>query len=91
MKDVITARKEAPASLKFTSTPNKNSKWYVVHTYSGFEHKVKLALEEHIKSLGKEDDDHHQKRAEYQHPVVPEELKKFHYDGNGERADDRAG
>ena len=30
-------------------------KWYIVHTYSGFEHKVKLALEEHIKSLGKED------------------------------------
>jgi transcription antitermination factor NusG len=30
-------------------------KWYIVHTYSGFEHKVKLALEEHIKSLGKEE------------------------------------
>ena len=28
-------------------------KWYIVHTYSGFEHKVKLALEEQIKSLGK--------------------------------------
>jgi len=28
--------------------------WYVVHTYSGFEHKAKLALEERIKSLKKE-------------------------------------
>jgi transcriptional antiterminator NusG len=29
--------------------------WYVVHTYSGFEHKVKAALEERIRSLGKEE------------------------------------
>lgn len=28
--------------------------WYVVHTYSGFEHKVKLSLEERVKSLKKE-------------------------------------
>lgn len=28
--------------------------WYVVHTYSGFEHKAKLALEERIKSLKKD-------------------------------------
>jgi len=28
-------------------------KWYIVHTYSGFENRVKLALEEKIKSLGK--------------------------------------
>ena len=27
--------------------------WYVVHTYSGYEQKAKLALEERIKSLGK--------------------------------------
>jgi transcription termination/antitermination protein NusG len=30
-------------------------KWYIVHTYSGFEHKVKTSLEERIKSLGQED------------------------------------
>lgn len=30
-------------------------KWYVVHTYSGYENKVKAALEERIKSLDKED------------------------------------
>ena len=28
--------------------------WYVVHTYSGFEQKAKLALEEKVKSLGKQ-------------------------------------
>jgi transcriptional antiterminator NusG len=30
---------------------NKELKWYVVHTYSGFENKVKANLEERIKSL----------------------------------------
>ena len=29
-----------------------NLKWYIVHTYSGFEHKVKANLEERIKMLG---------------------------------------
>lgn len=29
--------------------------WYIVHTYSGFENRVKLTLQEKIKSLGKED------------------------------------
>ncbi len=29
--------------------------WYIVHTYSGFEHKVKVALQERIKSTSKED------------------------------------
>jgi transcriptional antiterminator NusG len=28
--------------------------WYIVHTYSGFEHKVKAALQERIKAEGKE-------------------------------------
>ncbi len=30
-------------------------KWYVVHTYSGYENKVKSALEEKIRTSGKED------------------------------------
>jgi len=30
-------------------------KWYVVHTFSGYEHKVKAALEERIKALGQQD------------------------------------
>ena len=29
--------------------------WYVVHTYSGYEHKVKAALEERMRGLGKPD------------------------------------
>ncbi len=29
--------------------------WYVVHTFSGFEHKAKAALEDRIKTLGKQD------------------------------------
>ncbi len=30
-------------------------KWYVVHTYSGFENRVKASLEERIRNAGKED------------------------------------
>ncbi len=30
-------------------------KWYVVHTYSGYENKVKSALEEKVKGTGRED------------------------------------
>ncbi|RMF13076.1 MAG: transcription termination/antitermination protein NusG [Gammaproteobacteria bacterium] len=29
--------------------------WYAVHTYSGYEHKAKAALEERVKSLGMEE------------------------------------
>lgn len=29
--------------------------WYVVHTYSGYENKVKLNLEKRIESMGMED------------------------------------
>ncbi len=32
----------------------KELKWYIVHTYSGFEHRVKSSLEERIKTLGME-------------------------------------
>jgi transcriptional antiterminator NusG len=31
-----------------------NLKWYIVHTYSGFEHKVKTTLEERVKILEQE-------------------------------------
>jgi transcriptional antiterminator NusG len=31
-----------------------SQQWYVVHTYSGFENKVKQALDEKVKALGKE-------------------------------------
>lgn len=29
--------------------------WYIVHTYSGFENKVKLAIEERVKAEGRQD------------------------------------
>jgi len=32
-----------------------NKKWYIVHTYSGFEKRVKLSLEERIQKLGQKD------------------------------------
>ena len=34
---------------------NSPLKWYIVHTYSGFEHKVKANLEERVKALGQEE------------------------------------
>jgi transcriptional antiterminator NusG len=34
---------------------NKELKWYVVHTYSGFEHKVKSNLEERVRALNQEE------------------------------------
>ena len=39
--------------------------WYIVHTYSGYENKAKLALEERIKSLRKE--------SVFGEVIVPEE------------------
>jgi transcriptional antiterminator NusG len=39
--------------------------WYIVHTYSGYEHKAKIALEERIKNLKKE--------AYFGEIIVPEE------------------
>src|SRR5438046_10325295 len=36
-----------------TRTPEK--RWYVIHTYSGYENKVKANLEHRIESMGMED------------------------------------
>lgn len=47
------------------TTPTNEMSWYVVHTYSGFEHKVKVSLEERVKSLKRE--------SFFQEVVVPEE------------------
>lgn len=41
-------RIDSPASLKFTSVPNKDAHWYVVHTYSGHERKVAITLGERV-------------------------------------------
>lgn len=38
-----------------SSSLNEKFKWYVVHTYSGFENKAKASLEDRIKQLGLDD------------------------------------
>ena len=38
-----------------TETAKPAMKWYVVHTYSGYEHKAKAALEERVRSLHMEE------------------------------------
>jgi transcription termination/antitermination protein NusG len=38
-----------------TNQEKSGMAWYVIHTYSGFENKAKLALEERIKSMKKQD------------------------------------
>ncbi len=55
-------------SAQHNSQPASSSeamKWYVVHTYSGYENKAKIALEERIKSMKKE--------AFFGEVIVPEE------------------
>ncbi len=39
---------------KAAEKPNVAMLWYIIHTYSGFEHKAKVALEERVKFLKKE-------------------------------------
>jgi len=42
-------------STPSSSSLNEKFKWYVVHTYSGFENKAKASLEDRIKQLGLDD------------------------------------
>lgn len=49
---VIEEKKEA---LKSETPVTNSAKWYVVHIQSGYEAKVKQALEQRVKSLGVED------------------------------------
>jgi len=45
---------KAPSSnhLIIDDTPNANSHWYVVHTYSGYENKTSQTLKQKVESLG---------------------------------------
>jgi len=45
------AERIAPASTQAAAADRAAMKWYVVHTYSGYEQKAKAALEERIKFL----------------------------------------
>jgi len=49
---VATEQKEA---LKTAVAVGNDAKWYVIHIQTGYENKVKQALEQRIKSLGVED------------------------------------
>ncbi len=40
-----------PMTEPTTETAKPAMKWYIVHTYSGYEHKAKAALEERVRSL----------------------------------------
>lgn len=41
-----------PAPNGADPNPNPNMKWYIIHTYSGFEKKVKESLESRIQAFG---------------------------------------
>lgn len=51
----IKEEKKQVAELIDNQSNEKNPKWYVVHVQTGYEHKVKQALEQRIRSLGIED------------------------------------
>ena len=46
---------EAVAAETAAPEVNSNKKWYFIHTYSGFERKVKESLESRVKAFGLED------------------------------------
>lgn len=51
----IESKKEQPTTVPVKSPAAINGKWYVVHVQSGYENKVKRALEQRVKSLSVED------------------------------------
>src|ERR1700757_2322189 len=46
---------EAEQSALKASQPAMEKRWYIIHTYSGFERKVKESLESRVKAFGLED------------------------------------
>ena len=46
---------ETPAAEAAPEAPKSDLKWYVVHTYSGFENRAKKSLEERVKQQSLED------------------------------------
>jgi len=47
--------KSTPEHIIISKAGNKKARWYVVHTYSGHEHKVAQQLKQRIESMGLED------------------------------------
>src|SRR6266511_2616498 len=50
-----TSRRMTMAEPSTTDTRVPEKRWYVIHTYSGYENKVKANLEHRIESMGMED------------------------------------
>jgi transcriptional antiterminator NusG len=49
-------RKEEPEELEAEEKPESDGRaWYVIHSYSGYENKVKTNLEQRIESMGMQD------------------------------------
>jgi transcriptional antiterminator NusG len=46
---------EAPAEGATLAPSNPNMKWYIIHTYSGFERKVRESLESRVAAFGLQD------------------------------------
>ncbi|OGK24872.1 transcription termination/antitermination protein NusG [Candidatus Roizmanbacteria bacterium RIFCSPLOWO2_01_FULL_37_13] len=46
---------EQQEALKINRPSDSNAKWYVIHVQTGYEARVKTALEQRVKSLGVED------------------------------------
>lgn len=52
VKDVeLSSQEEKNAAQQVLTDESKEMAWYVVHTYSGYEHKAKTALVERVKAL----------------------------------------
>ena len=50
-----TVQQEQKEALKTVPAVGNNAKWYVIHIQTGYENKVKRALEQRIKSLSVEE------------------------------------
>src|SRR5260221_827722 len=47
---------EPAASVKGVVTDDKTKSWYIIHTYSGFENKVRESLEQRVNAYGLQDE-----------------------------------
>ena len=56
MSEEAPERGTGPASAESTMTDDRTKQWYIVHTYSGFENKVKESLEQRVNAYGLQDE-----------------------------------
>ncbi len=55
MSEETTTMDEAPAEAEVTTQEGEGKRWFVIHTYSGYENKVKKNLEHRITSMDMRD------------------------------------